>query len=199
MKQMKKAFILGMVLLLCVSAFAQKISAPPIDIKQGSDVDILLGNEAVDNAVALQLTLVLPKTFTVYETAICKGKSIEDHKLEWRRISDNTYLFVFYDLNNTPLSDGELLRIPIKVCEVPGTYECEVRSIRSSNDESVGKDAESLTFDISVTDPDGISDATTDKPKSDGILYDLQGRKIEGSQPAKRSIYIINGKKVLYK
>ena len=66
MKQMKKAFILGMVLLLCASAFAQKISAPPIDIKQGSDVDILLGNEAVDNAVALQLTLVLPKTFTVY-------------------------------------------------------------------------------------------------------------------------------------
>ena len=198
MKQMKKFFIPVLLILLCTNAFAQKISVPTIEIKQGSDVDILLGNEAVDDAVAMQLTLVLPKTFTVYETAIGKGKSTVDHNLEWRRISDNTYLFVFYDLNNALLSDGELLRIPIKVCEQPGTYECEVRSIRSSNDESVGKDAESLAFDISVTDPDGISDATTVKPESDGTLYDLQGRKTGNSQPARRSIYIINGKKVLY-
>ena len=199
MKQMKKIFISGLFILLCTNVFAQKISAPTIDIKQGSNVDIVLDNEASDNAVALQLTLVLPKTFTVYETTISKGTSIRDHNLEWRRVSDNTYLFVFYNLNNTPLPDGELLRIPIKVCDIPNSYECEVRSIRSSNEESVGTDAESLAFNINVTDPDGISDAATEEQKGDGIIYDLQGRKIQDPQPAKRSIYIINGKKVLYK
>ena len=199
MKQMKKIFISGLFILLCTNVFAQKISAPTIDIKQGSNVDIVLDNEASDNAVALQLTLVLPKTFTVYETTISKGTSIRDHNLEWRRVSDNTYLFVFYNLNNTPLPDGELLRIPIKVCDIPNSYECEVRSIRSSNEESVGTDAESLAFNINVTDPDGISDAATEEQKGDGIIYDLQGRKIQDPQPAKHSIYIINGKKVLYK
>lgn len=199
MRQMKKIFISGLFILLCTNVFAQKISAPTIDIKQGSNVDIVLDNEASDNAVALQLTLVLPKTFTVYETTISKGTSIRDHNLEWRRISDNTYLFVFYNLNNTPLPDGELLRIPIKVCDIPNSYECEVRSIRSSNEESVGTDAESLAFNINVTDPDGINDSATEEQKGDGIIYDLQGRKIQDPQPAKRSIYIINGKKVLYK
>ena len=200
---MKKYYLFGLIMSLCnVASVAQKLSTSAIDVEASSNIEIVLANEAADNAVALQLSMALPQGFEVSVASISKGSAMEGHDMEWRRTKDNTYLFVFYNLNNTPLPDGELLRIPVKACEQAGTYQCEVQSVRSSNAESVGKDAQSLTFDITVTEPEGIiSTEISNLNSQNSKIYDLQGRAHTHSShsPLTPQIYIINGKKILVK
>lgn len=178
---------------------AQKLSVQSVDIEANSDVEIVLVNEVVDNAVALQLTLGLPNELVVDESSINRGSGIEEHQMEWRRTNDNSYLFVFYNMDNSVLSSGELIRVPVIVKATEGTYTCEVRSIRASDVENKGNDGESLTFNVNVTTPVGISKLNTNGLKEDETLYDLQGRAIQSSQASKRTIYILNGKKIVLK
>ena len=198
---MKRYYLFGLIMSLCsVATVAQKLSTSAIDIEASSNIEIVLANEAADNAVALQLSMTLPQGFEVSVASISKGSAMEGHDMEWRRIKDNTYLFVFYNLNNTPLPDGELLRIPVKACEQAGNYQCEVQSVRSSNAESVGKDAQSLTFDITVTEPEGIVSPNAQCSMLNvQSVYDLQGRAQPQTAPLTPQIYIINGKKILVK
>lgn len=196
---MKRLFLVGILFSMYSGLFAQKLSVESVDVEKNSMVEIILVNEVEDDAVALQLNLVLPKKFAVDEASISKGGSFVNHDLEWRCVNDNSYLFVCYSPSNAMLSDGELLRIPVNVGEQEGAFACEVQSIRSSNVESVGKDAEALTFNINVFDPTGLSDIPVDGQKGLGVLYDLQGREVQQSQPAKHTIYILNGKKILMK
>ena len=193
---MKGLFLLGFLFSLCSSLFAQKLSTESVDVDKNSTVEIVLVNEAVDDAVAMQFTLALPKELTVDESSISRGSAVEAHEMEWRRTNDNSFLFVFYDMDNAVLPGGELLRVPIQVGEQEDSYTCEVRSIRSSNVENVGNDAGALTFNINVSDPVGITTPTDGQADSE-TLYDLQGRPIQPSQAVKRTIYILNGKKII--
>ena len=88
----------------------------------------------------------------------------------------------------------------MKACEQAGNYQCEVQSVRSSNAESVGKDAQSLTFDITVTEPEGvISTEISNLNSKNSKVFDLQGRDQPQTSDLKPQIYIINGKKILVK
>ena len=196
---MKVLFLLGFLFSLCSSLFAQKLSTESVDVDKNSTVEIVLVNEAVDDAVAMQFTLALPKELTVDESSISRGSDIEAHEMEWRRTNDNSFLFVFYNMDNEVLPSGELLRVPIQVGEQEDSYTCEVRSIRSSNVENTGSDAGALTFNINVSDPVGITTTPTDGRADSETLYDLQGRPVQPSQAAKHTIYILNGKKILTK
>ncbi len=50
--------------------------------------------------------------------------------------------------------------------------------------------------DSSVVDPTGISLTSSPSPKGEGSIYTLDGRRLAGN-PAKRSVYVSNGRKVV--
>lgn len=196
---MNRIIASALLLILCSHVSAQKLSVESVDVEKNATVEIVFVNEAVDDAVAMQMTLALPEELSVDESAVGKGMAAEGQQMEWRKMNDNSYLFVFYSLDNAALSDGELLRVSARVGGEEGSYACRVHTVRSANAESIRTDAESLEFHINVSDAVGISELSADGLDSRDVVYDLQGRPARPSQACKHTIYIVDGKKMMIK
>ena len=195
---MNRILASALLLILCSHVSAQKLSVESVDVEKNATVEIVFVNEAVDDAVAMQMTLALPEELSVDESAVGKGMAAEGQQMEWRKMNDNSYLFVFYSLDNAALSDGELLRVSARVGGEEGSYACRVHTVRSANAE-IRTDAESLEFHINVSDAVGISELSADGLDSRDVVYDLQGRPARPSQARKHTIYIVDGKKMMIK
>ena len=79
---MKKYYLFGLIMSLCtVASVAQKLSTSAIDVEASSNIEIVLANEAADNAVALQLSMALPQGFEVSVASISKGSAMEGHDM----------------------------------------------------------------------------------------------------------------------
>ena len=120
------------------------------------------------------------------------------HDFELRHLDGNSYLFVIYSMINWPLSNGNLLRIPVRVGNQVGEFECSVTAVRSANLNAQGKDEQSVTFNMTVVEPDAIQNVAVGN-ENDEPLYDARGIKTDRFHAAKNTIYIVSGKKILIK
>lgn len=193
-----KLLLTGFLYALCLNLSAQNISVKTVEAETDSWVDVILGNGNTDNSVAVQFNLTLPEGFEVNEESVSKEESMKVHDFELRHLDGNSYLFVIYSMINWPLSNGNLLRIPVRVGNQVGEFECSVTAVRSANLNAQGKDEQSVTFNMTVVEPDAIQNVAVGN-ENDETLYDARGIKTDRFHAAKNTIYIVSGKKILIK
>lgn len=98
---------------------------------------------------------------------------------------------VFFTAN---LSENDFIKSPSKY----GLNKDNIHLIAMLIDTNTGEIVNADQANLTVSDPDGITDAE-DKTTDDGVIYDIGGQKVNTNGKLKKGIYIKNGKKFIVK
>ena len=148
---MKRLYTIIMALAtLVVSANAQSLSVANIDAQTGEETALVVSLTEGSSMTALQFNLSLPEGVTLDETAITKGTAASGHTLEVRPLTNGDRLFVLYHKENTPLANGELLRLPVTVGSEAGTFGGKLYTVRTATADAVSHKAAEANFSVTV-------------------------------------------------
>lgn len=148
---MKRLYTIIMALAtLVVSANAQSLSVANIEAQTGEETALVVSLTEGTSMTALQFNLSLPEGVTLDETAITKGTAASGHTLEVRPLTNGDRLFVLYHKENTPLANGELLRLPVTVGSEAGTFGGKLYTVRTATADAVSHKAAEANFSVTV-------------------------------------------------
>ena len=148
---MKRLYTIIMALAtLVVSANAQSLSVQNIEAQMDEETALVVSLAEGSSMTALQFNLSLPEGVTLDETAITKGTAASGHTLEVETLSNGDRLFVLYHKENTPLANGELLRLPVTVGSEAGTFEGKLYTVRTATADAVSHKAAEANFSVTV-------------------------------------------------
>ena len=148
---MKRLYTIIMALAtLVVSANAQSLSVQNIEAQTGEETTLVVSLAEGSSMTALQFNLSLPEGVTLDETAITKGTAASGHTLEVRPLTNGDRLFVLYHKENTPLANGELLRLPVTVGSEAGTFGGKLYTVRTATADAVSHKAAEANFSVTV-------------------------------------------------
>ena len=135
---------------LVVSANAQSLSVQNIEAQMDEETALVVSLAEGSSMTALQFNLSLPEGVTLDETAITKGTAASGHTLEVRPLTNGDRLFVLYHKENTPLANGELLRLPVTVGSEAGTFGGKLYTVRTATADAVSHKAAEANFSVTV-------------------------------------------------
>ena len=148
---MKRLYTIIMALAtLVVSANAQSLSVANIEAQMDEETALVVSLAEGSSMTALQFNLSLPEGVTLDETAITKGTAASGHTLEVRPLTNGDRLFVLYHKENTPLANGELLRLPVTVGSEAGTFGGKLYTVRTATADAVSHKAAEANFSVTV-------------------------------------------------
>ncbi|MBQ7141548.1 MAG: carbohydrate-binding protein [Bacteroidaceae bacterium] len=148
---MKRLYTIIMALAtLVVSANAQSLSVQNIEAQMDEETALVVSLAEGSSMTALQFNLSLPEGVTLDETAITKGTAASGHTLEVRPLTNGDRLFVLYHKENTPLANGELLRLPVTVGSEAGTFGGKLYTVRTATADAVSHKAAEANFSVTV-------------------------------------------------
>ena len=199
---MKRRILSTMVALAAIvgGAQAQTLTVQPTEAQTCEQTELVVSLTGGTAMTALQFNLQLPEGVTLDEAAIAKGEAAGGHTLSISTLDGGDRLFVLYSMNLDTFGDGCLLRLPVTAPTEAGTFSGRLYTVRTASvggGEAVSHTAQDAAFTVTVTaDMTGINTVAADGDDTDAAWYDLSGRQLAG-KPAKKGIYVKNGKKVV--
>ena len=193
---MKKRTIIvltALLMLFGVSAKAQKISVTPIEAIVGGQTTLTINLSNPSESTALQFNLQSPDDVTINENGCTLGTSAKNHTLSVNRMDSGDYLFVLYNMDLQPITEGTLLTVPVSIGNDARSGNGTIYTVRLSKSDAVSQQFENTSFAINITGNTAVKGIAVDGKKSDAI-YNLNGQQIASPQ---KGINIISGKKVM--
>ena len=164
------------------------------------EMTVRLGNNDM-HYTGLQFDLRLPDGIELIEGG---AETTDNQHGAWvQKRKDGTYRVVCASMMNDELSDGDVLRLQVKVTGDPnGTLDAVVSNVVLSDVNAVRY--ESASAKATLTSDDATSISELKSKESANAIYDLSGRKMFNAQCSmlnglKKGLYIVNGKKTVVK
>ena len=101
-------------------------------------------------------------------------------------------------LSSFKANKGDLVSIPLSAGSIAeGKLQGKIHTITISNEDEEEFNPADVTFNIIVSNGDGIKGITVDD-LDNAKVYTVGGQRVEG-KAAKKGVYVVNGKKVVVK
>lgn len=151
MNALYKLFNILALTTIAVVASAQTLSVEPIEGRAGEQKTMTVSLSDASSATALQFNLSLPANVTVDEGGCGLGAAASNHTLSVDKLDNGNYLFVLYSTDFTTLTNGTLVTIPVNIAESASSGNGGLYLVRSSKEDAVSYQHESVSFDVDVT------------------------------------------------
>lgn len=202
MKTIKYLF-LSFALLSVGNMMAQKsFTVKDVTIAPGGQADLVVGIDVDGAMCAADFLLTLPDGITADGAAAKKAGVIAetDHVFSVQKKDNGDYLTVIYSmmLSSFKANKGDLVSIPLSAGSIAeGKLQGKIHTITISNEDEEEFNPADVTFNIIVSNGDGIKGITVDD-LDNAKVYTVGGQRVEG-KAAKKGVYVVNGKKVVVK
>ena len=202
MKTIKYLF-LSFALLSVGNMMAQKsFTVKDVTIAPGGQADLVVGIDVDGAMCTTDFLLTLPDGITADGAAAKKVGVIAetDHVFSVQKKDNGDYLTVIYSmmLSSFKANKGDLISIPLSAGSIAeGKLQGKIHTITISNEDEEEFNPADVTFNIIVSNGDGIKGITVDD-LDNAKVYTVGGQRVEG-KAAKKGVYVVNGKKVVVK
>ena len=153
---MKQRIIQTIVALMTIvgSATAQTLSIESIEAEVSEQAELVVSATGMSNVTAVQFNLALPEGVMLSVSSIVNGEAASAHTLSVQKIDNGNYLFVLYHTDLGLISDGVLLRLPVKMGKQAGTYNGNLNTVRTATVEAVSQACGDAAFSVTVKEPE---------------------------------------------
>ena len=155
-KNMVKKRILAIIIAfvaIASSATAQTLSVSPIEVQAGQEAELVISVSGLRYVTALQFNILLPDGINLSASDCTLGTAASMHELDIRPLETGAYLFVFYHMDKTLITDGELIRIPLIVGSEATTSTGELNQFCTATADAVSHERPGRVFTITVKAP----------------------------------------------
>lgn len=136
------------------SATAQTLSIEPIEAEVSEQTELVINASGMSNVTALQFNLALPKGFLLRESSIVNGEAASGHTLSVQTLDNGCHLLVLYNTDLALITDGVLMRLPVKVGQQAGTFHGNLNIVKTATVDAVSQPCSNVTFKITVIEPE---------------------------------------------
>ena len=152
---MKQRILQTIVALMAIvsSATAQTLSMESIEAEVSEQAELVLSATGMSNVTAVQFNLALPEEVSPNLSGIV-SEAVSGHTLSVQTIDNGNYLFVLYHTDLGLISDGVLLRLPVKMGKQAGTFNGNLNTVRTATVEAVSQACGDAAFSVTVKEPE---------------------------------------------
>lgn len=152
---MKQRILLTIVALMTIvgNATAQTLSIESIEAEVSEQAELVVSASGMSNVTALQFNLALPEEVSPNLSGIVNGEAASSHTLSVQKIDNGDYLFVLYHTDLGLISDGVLLRLPVKMGKQAGVFNGNLNTVRTATVEAVSQACGDAAFSVTVKEP----------------------------------------------
>jgi hypothetical protein len=151
---MKQRILLTIVALMTIvgNATAQTLSIESIEAEVSEQAELVVSASGMSNVTALQFNLALPEEVSPNLSGIM-SEAASSHTLSVQKIDNGDYLFVLYHTDLGIISDGVLLRLPVKMGKQAGVFNGNLNTVRTATVEAVSQACGDAAFSVTVKEP----------------------------------------------